>query len=127
MPQTISSQSKIATKLEFEDADTIRQFVNGPCARQARFIIEEAGVFNIQSEEFDEALDALKPLDPDSSHAQVNRVVYALLHSDGPIGPKEASELASLLDDAHITTVMRMREVAYLLGIAVGRQIGGGR
>lgn len=105
-----------------DNPQAIRRFLAGPCTAAARTIVDEVGILNIHSDEFEESLDAVQDCD---AGARVQEVIDTLLRANGALPPDVLRAMADTLSEAHLTQVSQASQRSYLLGLAVGRHAGG--
>lgn len=107
-----------------DTTQAIRRFLAGPCTAAARTIVDEVGILNIHSDEFEESLESLQDSDAGS---RVQDVIDALMQADGPLQPHAMRAMGDALSEAHLTRLADASHRSYLLGLMVGRQAGGQR
>jgi predicted HAD superfamily phosphohydrolase len=91
--------------------------------RAARRIIEDAGVYSTASEEFDDIIADLDTHVVSQEERQYQRLIGKALAS-----PLEAVHaVARDLDSTHNIAMVKRVESGYLLGVAVGLLLAGGR
>ena len=113
-------RAKKPAAVELTEIDINRQLLTGICAREAKRILEESGALNSEdSESFGAAIYRVDKANANRAEQKLQKMLSALLKKP-PASRHEIFEIDSL----HNNAMMNRGLSAYLLGVAVGLQIG---
>jgi hypothetical protein len=113
------------TLIDFTNPDAVRKFLSTRASRIADEIVNYVGALNIDDEDFDNAVtDAIGEPEHEASVLRWRTKYYP--QDDGPL-VGDAAAAAAERSELELTHMIYRGTAMYLIGLAVGRQIGGAR